>query len=315
MKDQKAGQILWGIDILGSDLGAQKGMIEFLTLWADELPLGIQPVYVMRAKSDIPAAGLAAINDQLSNTCSSEFMRAAAFPKFSPVKILIANGVSLRARMEKLLDHACATRAAAIALTTHARSGPPRWILGSFTEALVLQSRLPLLILNPRPRTAQRLARILFPTDFSEEASRTLQIVIREAKLRKLGLTILHSAHFDFEHPEASFGPAAGRSESKADYLRKRRALLHEAVQTARTNGLAADEVLLEDEHDLVKAILDVANEWKADLIAMTSYCGPFAAALGGSLTRKIIREADCPVWAIPPESLEHVGLSGEAKP
>ena len=304
MKDSQAnGPILWSIDIFGNDLAAQKGMAEFLRLWAHGLPLGIQPVFVMRAKSDLRAARHAEIIDQLSKMYDAQFMRREKLLKFSSIKVLIANGTSLRARVEKLLEHAYASRAAAIALTTRARSGPQRWVLGSFTESLVLQSRLPLLILNPRPRPAQSPAHILFPTDLSEEATRALRIVIREAKLRKLKLTIMHSAEFNFEHPEAAYGPAEGHAELKAKYLRKKRAYLGEAVQMARTSGLPADEILLEDDCDLVKAILGVANERKADVIAMTSSCGPFVAAFGGSLTRKIIRGADCPVWTIHPES------------
>lgn len=50
------------------------------------------------------------------------------------------------------------------------------------------------------------------------------------------------------------------------------------------------------------KEILNIANEWKADLIVMGSHCRTgISRMLSGSLTDYIIRHADIPVVVIPP--------------
>lgn len=50
------------------------------------------------------------------------------------------------------------------------------------------------------------------------------------------------------------------------------------------------------------KEILNIANEWKADLIVMGSHCRTgLSRMLSGSLTDHIIRHADIPVVVIPP--------------
>ena len=296
-------RILWSVDLLGSEPAAYEGLMDFLTAWVDEVPCRVQPVFVAGAGRDLPDAARAAMIDGLSKTYSSTFARAAQRPKFAPLEILIADGTSLRARVERLLAYAETDKTAAIALTTQARSGLQRWVLGSFTEALILQSRVPLLISNPRHRPSKKPARILFPTDFSDESAGSLRIVVREAKARRLALTILHCAQFNLEHPEAAFGPAEGHAESRTLYLKKRRGQLNDAVREASASGVSAEGILLEDDRDVFDAILGAASQGKADIVAMTSHCDPLVAAFGGSLTRKIVRAADCPVWAVPPES------------
>ncbi len=50
------------------------------------------------------------------------------------------------------------------------------------------------------------------------------------------------------------------------------------------------------------KEILNIANEWKADMIVMGSHCRTgLSRMLSGSLTDYIIRHADIPVVVIPP--------------
>ena len=52
---------------------------------------------------------------------------------------------------------------------------------------------------------------------------------------------------------------------------------------------------------DPVEAIVDVANDWPADLIGMpTAGHHGFLDALRGSTTERVLRRAPCPVLAVP---------------
>lgn len=293
----RKGKIILAVDIL-EDPVVQRPVARVAELWAQGVGLEVQPTYVFGASSDRFRAERAAVAQELKARFA-KFLAGVGMPRSTAFQVLFSDGASLRGRVAALLTHACEVKAAAIALTTRARTGVSRWAFGSFTETMVLNSRLPLLTLNPEARPIQRQENILFATDLCEESDRVLRVVLEEAKSRGLALTIAHCSQFDQAHPEAAFGPPVGYIEGKAKYLKKKRAQLDEQVRVARDSGLAADGVFLEEECDAAGALLKLVVRRKIQMVAMASRCGPVAAALGGSMTRKVIRAAHCPVLAL----------------
>ena len=52
---------------------------------------------------------------------------------------------------------------------------------------------------------------------------------------------------------------------------------------------------------DVIEAIVDAAAEWQADLIGMpTAGHNGFLDALRGSTTERVLRQAPCPLLAVP---------------
>jgi nucleotide-binding universal stress UspA family protein len=125
--------------------------------------------------------------------------------------------------------------------------------------------------------------RILFPVDFSAQSIGAARYVEAIAGRFEAELTLLHviePPHYNDLLPE---GPAARRAhfdsflKNELQYLR---------VERIMANGDAAQN------------ILRVARDRKSDLIMQPTHgFGPFRRFLIGSVTAKVLHDADCPVW------------------
>lgn len=293
----EAGKIVWAVDVFG-DAEAQGRMLKVMDLWTRGRPSAVEPVYVCAPHAHWPAAG---DQDAVERDLRARFERFGAVapgPAGAGLTVVRAKEPSLRGKAAALLEHASAGGASLIALTTRARTGVSRWAFGSMTETVLLSSRVPLLTLNPEARPIDSLERILFPTDLSKESDEALGFVAGEAKARGLALSIVHCSQFDQTHSDAAYGPAVGYDAARDAYLTRTRERLNERVLLAEARGLDAEGILLEGKYDVAEAILEAAAERKAQLIALASHCGALDAALGGSVTRRVVRAAACPVLA-----------------
>lgn len=286
--------IIWAVDVF-AEPDVQSRMLEALRLWTKGLPFSIQPTYVFGPHLYWPAVKEEGAVDRDLMARFSRFGMGMSQP-LAALKVLRAKDSTLRERANALLEHAAAEKADAIALTTRAKKGLSRWAFGSLTETLTLSSSLPLLTLNPEAPRLDRLDSVLFPTDLSAESDQALMKVIDESIRRDLKLTIAYYSQFDQSHSAAAYGPASGYDDAQAGYLRKKRDQLSQKVKIAETRGLKAEGILVEGKLDVAEAILETAAERGADLIAMVSHCGPIVAAMGGSVTRRVVRAALCPV-------------------
>ena len=120
------------------------------------------------------------------------------------------------------------------------------------------------------------------------------------ARLRFVTVTTDHSLGALLDTAAAD-GGAAERIEDA------RRALLRYLTDTARTQGLDIDAVLLGGEP--FRQILDQARSWQADLIVMgrSDRRGPSSPYLG-SETAHVLEFADCPVLVVPRTSTADPG-------
>jgi nucleotide-binding universal stress UspA family protein len=167
-----------------------------------------------------------------------------------------------------------------VVLATHGRDGLAHWMRGSIAEQLSRTARLPTLFLPPSARGfvdqasgELQLSRVLVPVDHVPHPAAALN-TIRE-----------------FIRPISDQGTAVGLL-----HVGKIAPLIqNEANGAILPVALRAGEV--------VGAILEVADEQQAELIAMptTGHHG-ILDALRGSTTERVLRHAPCPVLAIPVE-------------
>ncbi len=161
-----------------------------------------------------------------------------------------------------------------LVLMTHARSAPQRWLQGSVAEAAARQAHAPTLFLREdqrgfvdRKTGAISLKTILLPIDGTvphQDACRWL--VAFEAVAASSAR--IHPLHVGTSMP---------------------------------ANASAFEETIDVREGPVVETIVSVAEEIGADLIAMpTAGRHGLFDALRGSVTERVLREAPCPVLAIP---------------
>jgi nucleotide-binding universal stress UspA family protein len=163
-------------------------------------------------------------------------------------------------------------------LATHAREGLPRLMQGSVAETVARRAAINALFVAPGAlgfvhptRGDWRLKKILAPIDRTPDPMQTLPMIMALSALpgEAVEVRFLHVG---------SLPPDFG-------------------VQSA---GLTKDMIVLRN-GDPVDGILTEAEDWRADLIAMpTAGHDGWMDAVRGSTTERVMRQAPCPVLAMP---------------
>lgn len=215
------------------------------------------------------------------------------------ISVLPLGKNSLRDAISRLLNHASEGGADLIALTTHARKGLDRFFMGSFAESLVLKSTIPLLITNPSNAWDPSFRFILYATDFAKSSNETFVKAISLAQQVSAHLTLFHRLE-----PENPFLPPPGFIAVQEWELRKaeRQAQAIKLKEQAEGQGLKIDVDIDKKNHGVATAILDAALRHRISLIVMGARRSSDLLAMG-SIPRRVLRAAPCPVLIFPTES------------
>jgi nucleotide-binding universal stress UspA family protein len=142
--------------------------------------------------------------------------------------------------------------------------------------------------------------RILCPTDFSEPSTHALEQATRLAGSYGARLTVLHVRPTVTPHPDMpDGGPVAPWLMAELDELRQR--------VTASCAEVTASAVALEPmvaAGDPVREIVRYTTTLPADLVVMGTHgVSGFQHLVLGSITKKVLRTAPCPVLTVPPRT------------
>ncbi len=125
--------------------------------------------------------------------------------------------------------------------------------------------------------------RILFPVDFSPQsvgAARYVEAIAGRFQSELILLHVISVSNYTDVKPQS---PSEHRAHLQS--------FLDKELEYFRVERVAA-------EGDPAQNILRVARERRVDLIMMPSHGhGPFRRFLLGSVTAKVLHDADCPVW------------------
>ena len=165
-------------------------------------------------------------------------------------------------------------------LATEARQGVARWLHGSVAERLARATTAPTLFVPAKARGfvdqmrgEVRLHHVLIPVDHKPK-------------------------------PAAAIGFAMGLAHMLAGFDAEER-LMHVGKEPppriARHDEPGRVLPVAVRQGDVVEAVLDMASDWPADLIAMaTAGHRSVLDLLRGSTTERVLRQAPCPVLAVP---------------
>lgn len=162
-----------------------------------------------------------------------------------------------------------------IVLATQGREGVARWLRSSVAEALARAMRVPALFVPARARGfvdpmrgETHLRRVLIPVDQAPRPDTAVATVMGLARL------------FDADVEERLLHVGNRKPQVRFE---------HRQLQVTVAHG------------DPAEAIVKAADEWHADLIGMaTAGHQGFLDALRGSTTERVLRQAPCPVLAVP---------------
>jgi nucleotide-binding universal stress UspA family protein len=141
-----------------------------------------------------------------------------------------------------------------------------------------------------------KLAKILLPVDFSERGLGSARYASGLAQHFASELTLLHVNELSVAGLSV---PAGLRGLIGTDWVSGYEAHLRlelETYQRSEFQNVNLETVVVSGEP--AKSIVEYAHSRKVDLIVMpTRGYGPFRRFLLGSVTAKVLSDADCPVW------------------
>ncbi len=183
-------------------------------------------------------------------------------------------------------------------LGTHGRRGARRLLLGSVAEEVVRTIGSPVLTVGRKVDGKPRLFnRVMVPYDFSDHADHALSIGIEIARRYEGKVELVHvvtppvapAAVAGIPTP-GFFGPDL--SKDLGAVLESR------ASKAAKAEGVPVSSKVLEGHTEML--LVDYATQQDVDLIVMGSHglTGLWRFLLG-SVTEKVVRAAECPVWIV----------------
>lgn len=222
-------------------------------------------------------------------------------------------GSSVSYSVQGLIDFAMEDSADFIVVSSHARKGTVRLLLGSFAETLVLKSPIPVLVVNPKVNPTAKLKNILFPTDFSERSKEAFDEILLIAKRLDCKILLFHKVQYLYPSFGYPFVVPPVSEESMREYAIRYRQVAEEWVQEGRSRGILVKAHVCGKSGYAVDEITKTAKKLgSSGIIAMASQSGRFTSMLLGSLTRQVLRNAPCPVLVIHPEHKSGVGNTVE---
>jgi nucleotide-binding universal stress UspA family protein len=284
----------------------------------------IQPVYVLTPNQlnltsdfvEYASFSVALAYKPAAQKALQELLSHISLPGLMPGEVLALDSPSSQQSAEALSRFAQKLNARAIVTSSHARTGLGRFILGSFSETLLYKSEVPVLIVHPHLENhvthSHSIQNIFFPTDFGPESESMFRAAVNLAKTFDAKLTLFHSVPHPIE-PVLQSGVylLGGGWMPIQNYLGnevqkgKRRA---EAwARWAFTQKKVKVETRIHvDGGSISDLILGIVKNESFDMIAMAAQSGPVSIALLGSITRKVVRHASCPVWVLRESASEH---------
>jgi len=154
------------------------------------------------------------------------------------------------------------------------------------------------------------MANILLPVDFSERSSGAAHYARTLARHFHSGVTAMHV----LPSPDYAIGGAEVGMAAVGEYFAGRREQIEKDLTSfaiSELGDLQVRTVLFEG--DPARHIVDYAHTKKVDLIVLPTHgYGPFRRFILGSVTAKVLHDADCAVWtgvhlaeALPAEQIQ----------
>jgi nucleotide-binding universal stress UspA family protein len=296
--------IVWGIDPNQLNSHDLRRMKKILSILLEAFQSQVLPVSVL---APMEIFGSLEINGPIRSEWASTTLkrinlalRELDLEDLEEPRILTKEGYSLSSSVRQLIDFSIEESAALIVVCTRAQSGFQRWGLGSFADALIASSPVPILTLNPKTEVPKRVSRILFATDFSKESQRTFQTVMTWAEKLRAEIVLFHK--MGDPNPTAYYSDygISIDAESQAEINRAAEEACERHVRNwhliAHKRDLKCDVVIWRAGGSLQAGICSTAIDVKADLIAVSTHRGPMGQRFLGSTARDILASASCPV-------------------
>lgn len=290
-----SNKILWAVDPFDKSINSP-AIERLLKQLTGPLHSEVLPTFVL---SGVGPAPWQVANSKGIQKEADRKIRRMKLPKLKSTKVLVSPSNSVRAATEKLGKFARSEKAEAIVLPSHGRSGLSRLAMGSFAETLMLQSRMPLIIVNPKTKVSEPIKRIVFATDLAPSSKKALEGILGLAKRLGAKVTVYHAIP-EPVYPMTFAGVVfvgAGAMVPTPEEVNQMAASSRRKAEEWVGARKDVEIVIEKNVVDVSSAITRFAKKSGAQLIAIEARSHALSAALAGSVTRNVVRNAACPVW------------------
>lgn len=298
-----AGKVIWSVEVNAEGKKLQFATFKALARLTENSGLSIEPVTVLSPDQlKIPHSAFHRHGDEIqlgAATLLKKWVKELKHPRLLPPKLLAQKSFSASQTIEELLKYATETGASLIGLGTHTKKSWERLLVGSFAETMILKSRVPLFVVNPKLVGSKKITKIFFPTDFAAGSEAAFDSLLTTAKNLKAKLVLYYKYEYLLPETYAAISTTPQYQQYFEADKKQHRELGKAWMAKANERGVKAELVLDEGTAYVTDGILAAAKKAKADMIAMASHTNLVEAVVLGSVTRQIVRSSPIPVWVI----------------
>ena len=216
--------------------------------------------------------------------------------------LLVAENNSSREKVMSLIRFAKRRKARMIVVGTGASHRNNLTGLGSFSESLISMSPIPVLVVGENTKPIQNVTKVLFPTDYSEEALAAFKKALPFINSYAAEIVLYH--HLNLEAGPIAYGIPWGLEMKWLDeYWRVQQEVKekegHKWKALAEKKGIKCS--LLNDRKVglLPERILENAVENQVDFISLPVTRGPWSQVLLGRNVRELFSKSTCPILTL----------------
>jgi nucleotide-binding universal stress UspA family protein len=199
---------------------------------------------------------------------------------------------------EVILGKAEESGADLIVMGTHGRSPVRRFFLGSEAEKVVRYAPCPVMVVGKMEDAPGRFKRILLPVDFSKSSHTAARLAFPLAKKHRAELHVIHV--YQNIIPPTYYGDTDDAFEWDPELKKRGEKAAMKFLSKHRIDGVEITTHFAEG--SVSKSIADAVHEHNIDLIVMgTAGLRGMNRFMVGSVTEKVLRNADVPVLTVRP--------------
>jgi nucleotide-binding universal stress UspA family protein len=221
---------------------------------------------------------------------------------FNKKSVLVAESSSNREKILALLQCAKKSKAKLIAVGSGVASRSKLMGIGSFSEALITMSPVPVLVLSESAKPISQVKKILFPTDFSPLSYLNFKKVVQFAKTYDAEVFLYH--FLDLETGPLMYGIPWGYEVKwlddywrvQADHKRQEGGKWKAWAEKQNTRcHFIVDSKL----GSFNERVLENLKENKIDILTLGIKRGPLSQVILGRNVRELLATSTCPILTI----------------
>ncbi len=326
MSIESLKKIIWAMDPFEPNQEVYGLIAQCLQDFVSRTETAIEPVYVLSESGFIDEG-----EEDLKRVSSyqaaakrviQEILNRVQVKGIKQPRVLVHKADRHNTNSEILSEYARSVSADIIWVNPHGRAGVKRLLFGSFTEDLLAKSKVPVMVIPPMMKQMHSLNQIIFPSNLACESRFLFRKVVKVAKKLTARLTLFHSVLHPIDSLIQSgvYLLGGGTWVSSHSYLGKDIDQQSKCAEVwarwATRQGVPTDYVIESAGGPISASLSALAKRKAAGLIIMEGHSSSIESMLIGSITREVIRNADCPVWVIRTsmlrEKMPHLGKIGK---